>query len=70
MSYTPELFDELDILSRYQLTTTQQGIKVHHTADPAMSRAKIAMPTPAIGSTVVKNSSRSSSSRSARWSGA
>jgi uncharacterized protein (TIGR02647 family) len=39
MSYTPELFDELDILSRYQLTTTQQGIKVHHTADPAIIAA-------------------------------
>ena len=39
MSYTPELFDELDILTRYQLTTTQQGIKVHHTADPAIIAA-------------------------------
>jgi uncharacterized protein (TIGR02647 family) len=39
MSYTPELFAELDILTRYKLTTTQQGIKVHHTADPAIIAA-------------------------------
>jgi uncharacterized protein (TIGR02647 family) len=39
MPYTPELFDELDILTRYKLTTTQQGIKVHHTADPAIIAA-------------------------------
>jgi uncharacterized protein (TIGR02647 family) len=39
MPYTPELIDELDILSCYKLTTTQQGIKVHHTADPAIIAA-------------------------------
>jgi uncharacterized protein (TIGR02647 family) len=39
MSYTPELIDELDILARYKLTTTQEGIKVHKTADPAIITA-------------------------------
>jgi uncharacterized protein (TIGR02647 family) len=36
MPYTPELIEELGILTRYNLTTTQQGIKVHNTADPAI----------------------------------
>jgi uncharacterized protein (TIGR02647 family) len=39
MPYTPELIEELGILTRYNLTTTQQGIKVHNTADPAIIAA-------------------------------
>lgn len=39
MSYTPELIDELGILTRYKLTTTQEGIKVHKTADSAIIAA-------------------------------
>ena len=29
MLYTPELLEELNILVRYNLSTTQEGIKVH-----------------------------------------
>ncbi|MDD1609084.1 MAG: TIGR02647 family protein [Methylococcaceae bacterium] len=29
MPYTPEIVDELNILVRYNLSTTQEGIKVH-----------------------------------------
>ena len=36
MPFTPELIEEFNILARYNLTTTQEGIKVHKTADPAM----------------------------------
>ena len=39
MPYTPELIDELGILTRYTLTTTQEGIKVHKTADAAVIAA-------------------------------
>ena len=39
MPYTPELIDELGILTRYTLTTTQEGIKVHKTADSAIIAA-------------------------------
>ena len=36
MPYTQEIVDELNILVRYNLATTQEGIKVHtHTANPA-----------------------------------
>ena len=34
MPYSPDIIDELNILSRYNLHTTQAGIKVHNTADP------------------------------------
>jgi uncharacterized protein (TIGR02647 family) len=34
MAFTPELVDELNVLALYNLTTTQEGIKVHKTADP------------------------------------
>ncbi|NOR51125.1 MAG: TIGR02647 family protein [Gammaproteobacteria bacterium] len=35
MPYTPEQMDELAILALYNLTTSQEGIKVHgHTAEP------------------------------------
>ncbi|MDD5462073.1 MAG: TIGR02647 family protein [Methylococcales bacterium] len=39
MPYTQELVDELNILVRYNLSTTQEGIKVHKTADPAIIAA-------------------------------
>jgi uncharacterized protein (TIGR02647 family) len=39
MLYKPELIDELDILSSYRLNSTRQGVKVHHTADPAIIAA-------------------------------
>lgn len=36
MPYTQEIVDELNVLVRYNLATTQEGIKVHaHTANPA-----------------------------------
>jgi len=34
MAYTSDLLAELNILTLYDLSETQQGIKVHHTADP------------------------------------
>ncbi|MEQ1530076.1 MAG: TIGR02647 family protein [Methylococcales bacterium] len=34
MPYTQAIVDELNILARYNLTTTQEGIKVHKTASP------------------------------------
>jgi len=34
MTYTPELKEELNVLLLFTLTTTQEGIKVHKTADP------------------------------------
>ena len=34
MPYTQDLVDELNILARYNLSTTQEGIKVHKTASP------------------------------------
>jgi uncharacterized protein (TIGR02647 family) len=39
MPYTRDLVDELNILVRYNLNTTQEGIKVHKTADPAIIAA-------------------------------
>lgn len=35
MSYTSDLVDELKLLSLYNLATTQEGLKVHRTAEPA-----------------------------------
>jgi uncharacterized protein (TIGR02647 family) len=35
MAFTPELIAELEILALFNLGTTQEGIKVHHTASPA-----------------------------------
>lgn len=32
MQYTPELVQELNILTSYNLTTTQTGIKIHKSA--------------------------------------
>ncbi|MBT3813516.1 MAG: TIGR02647 family protein [Gammaproteobacteria bacterium] len=34
MQISSDLVDELAILARYNLSTTQEGIKVHHTASP------------------------------------
>lgn len=34
MPYTQEIVDELNVLVRYNLTTTLEGLKVHKTADP------------------------------------
>jgi len=41
MTYTPELLDELNVLLLFKLTTTQEGIKVHKTADPSKINAVI-----------------------------
>jgi len=34
MPYTKDIVEELNILVRYNLATTQEGIKVHKTASP------------------------------------
>ncbi|ABC31346.1 MULTISPECIES: TIGR02647 family protein [Hahella] len=39
MAYTPELIDEIEILAKYNLTTTQEGLKVHQTAGQKMVTA-------------------------------
>jgi uncharacterized protein (TIGR02647 family) len=39
MIFTPELVEELEILSHYNLTTTLEGVKVHKTAAPAVIAA-------------------------------
>lgn len=39
MPYTQDLVDELNILVRYNLTTTLEGIKVHKTASPEIIAA-------------------------------
>lgn len=39
MPYTPELMDELNVLIRYNLKTTQEGIIVHKTADSSVIAA-------------------------------
>ncbi|MEN8259825.1 MAG: TIGR02647 family protein [Pseudomonadota bacterium] len=39
MPYTQNMLDEMNVLLRYKLTTTQEGIKVHHSADPAVISA-------------------------------
>jgi uncharacterized protein (TIGR02647 family) len=40
MPYTPEIVEELNMLVRYNLETTQTGIKVHqHEAAPAIVAA-------------------------------
>jgi len=33
MSFTQQQMDELDVLIRYRLDTTMEGIKIHHTAN-------------------------------------
>jgi len=39
MPYTPEVVEELKLLSRFNLDTTQEGIKVHSTASQAVLQA-------------------------------
>ena len=39
MPYSPEQIHELDVLIRYNLDSTFQGIKVHHTANPEVIEA-------------------------------
>jgi uncharacterized protein (TIGR02647 family) len=39
MIFTPELVEELEILSHYNLTTTLEGVKVHKTAASAVIAA-------------------------------
>lgn len=39
MPYTPDLVHELNTLVRFDLATSQQGIKVHKTADPEVIAA-------------------------------
>jgi uncharacterized protein (TIGR02647 family) len=39
MPYTQDIVDELNILVRYNLSTTQEGIKVHKTAAPEIIAA-------------------------------
>ena len=36
MPYTQDIVEELNILVRYNLTTMQEGIKVHKNADPTI----------------------------------
>ncbi len=35
MAFTPELIAELEFLSLFNLSNTQEGLKVHHTATPS-----------------------------------
>ena len=39
MPYTPEIIDELRILARFNLDTSQEGIKVHSSADASVIAA-------------------------------
>jgi len=39
MPYTQDVVDEINILVRYNLSTTQEGIKVHKTAAPELIEA-------------------------------
>ena len=39
MSFTQQQMDELDVLIRYRLDTTMEGIKIHHTASPRIIEA-------------------------------
>jgi len=39
MPYTQDIVDEINILVRYNLDTTQEGIKVHKTAAPEIIAA-------------------------------
>jgi uncharacterized protein (TIGR02647 family) len=41
MPFTPDIVDELNILVRYNLNTTLEGIKVHKTAAPAIIAATL-----------------------------
>lgn len=39
MPYSPEQIQEMDVLIRYNLESTQQGIKVHRNANPEVIEA-------------------------------
>jgi len=39
MSLTPRLIEELELLNLFNLNSTQEGIKVHHDADPKLVAA-------------------------------
>lgn len=39
MPYTPEIIEELKLLARFNLDTSQEGIKVHSTAEPQVIEA-------------------------------
>ena len=39
MPYTPENLAELNVLMLYDLSTNQEGIKIHKTAEPAVIAA-------------------------------
>jgi uncharacterized protein (TIGR02647 family) len=39
MPYSPEQIHEMDVLIKYNLESTQQGIKVHHNASPEVIEA-------------------------------
>lgn len=39
MPYTQDIVEELNVLVRYNLSTTQEGIKVHKTATPEICAA-------------------------------
>lgn len=41
MPYTQDIVDELNILVRYNLSTTQEGIKVHKVAAPEVIAATL-----------------------------
>jgi uncharacterized protein (TIGR02647 family) len=41
MPYTPDLVHELNTLIRFDLATSQQGIKVHKNADPEVIAATV-----------------------------
>lgn len=41
MPYTQDIVDELNILVRFNLTTTLEGIKVHKTAAPEVIAATV-----------------------------
>jgi uncharacterized protein (TIGR02647 family) len=36
MPYSPDIIEELNVLARYNLDTTQEGIKVHANAAPGV----------------------------------
>lgn len=39
MTFTPENLAELNVLMLYNPATSLEGIKIHHTAEPAMAAA-------------------------------
>ena len=39
MSYNPQITEELNILARYNLKTTQEGVKIHSSAEPEVVAA-------------------------------